>query len=190
MEESHLSVYVEKISQIHEALVCDVDRTEVPLARSTTAAFQVFAANLTALASLIISATLLLSFGNDRRDRNVAPARIDRDKGEIGGADVLAFILQEILHPDLDANLHGGIEHAVDGGAENHQIANVHRNQKVKMINGCGQSIVARVAMRSHGPGQVDPVHKASAKQCTERVSVVGQNNFRHLGLGIADGTG
>ncbi len=44
--------------------------------------------------------------------------------------------------------------------------------------------------MRGHGAGQIDPVHEASAEQGAERIGVVRQDDFGHLGLRIADRAG
>ena len=46
------------------------------------------------------------------------------------------------------------------------------------------------MTVRGHGGGQVNPVHEASAEQRSQRISVVGQNNLRHLRLRIAHRTG
>ena len=68
---------------------------------------------------------------------------------------------------------------------KNDEIADAHRNQEVNVIDGCGHDVVARVAMRGHGAGQIDPVHQASAQQGGERIGVIRQNDFRHFGLRI-----
>jgi hypothetical protein len=42
------------------------------------------------------------------------------------------------------------------------------------------------MAMRGDGAGNIDKVHQPSAKKIAQRISVVGQHNFGHLGLRIA----
>ena len=42
------------------------------------------------------------------------------------------------------------------------------------------------MAMGGQSAGQIDPVHQAAAEQRAQRVGVVGQNQFDHLGLRLA----
>src|SRR5438270_337856 len=42
------------------------------------------------------------------------------------------------------------------------------------------------MAMRGDGAGNIDKMHQPSAKKIAQRISVVGQHNFGHLGLRIA----
>src|SRR5579864_9639246 len=77
------------------------------------------------------------------------------------------------------------MENAVHGGLQDHQVAHVHGNQEIEVVNGSSDDIVAGVAVGGERAGQVNPVHQAAAQQGVERVGIVGQNNFRHLRLRV-----
>jgi len=47
---------------------------------------------------------------------------------------------------------------------------------------------VARVAVSGHGGGNIHPVHETSAKEAVEGIGVIGEDEFRHFRLRIADG--
>jgi hypothetical protein len=73
------------------------------------------------------------------------------------------------------------VEHAVDRGTQDDQIANANREKEIEMIDGSGYYVVARMAVRSHGSRQVNPVHQPSPQESAEWVGVIGKNNLGHL---------
>ena len=86
------------------------------------------------------------------------------------------------LHKDLDSNFHRSAVDPIHGRLENHQIANPHRNQKIQVIGRGGHNVAARVAMGSKRASNVDPVHEPPTQQGAERIGVIRQNKFHHLG--------
>src|ERR1700675_3768729 len=143
-------------------------------------------ANPAAAEGVFVAALLIVSFWYYRRDgQAAATSAIDGDKCQVGGADMTAGLGVVVLDPDFYADLHRRIKHAVDGGAQDHDVADAHGHKKIKMIDGRRDHIVARVPMRGHGRGHVDPVHKTSADEGIERVGVVGEDDLRHLGLRV-----
>ena len=82
------------------------------------------------------------------------------------------------------------MEDPIDRGAEDDQISYANRDKEIDVIDGGGDDVVAGVTVRSHGAGEIDPVHQTSAEQGRERIGVVGQDDFRHRGLRIADRAG
>ena len=68
------------------------------------------------------------------------------------------------LDPNLYTGLHGGVEGAIDGRAEDHEIADVDGNEEVEVIDGCGDDVALGVAMGGESSGDIDPVHEAAAE--------------------------
>ena len=66
----------------------------------------------------------------------------------------------------------------------------MYGREEVHVIDGGGDDIAARVSVSGEGAGDVDPMHEASAEQGVEGIGVVGENDFGHLGLGLARETG
>ncbi len=109
---------------------------------------------------------------------NSISSNIHGDKGQIGGADVTALFGAIILHPDLHPHLHRGVEDAIDRGAQDHEISDPYGHEKIQMIDGSRHHVRARVAVRGHGAGEIDPVHEASAEKCVQTVGIVGQDDL------------
>ena len=57
----------------------------------------------------------------------------------------------------------------------------MHRDFEIKMIDGSGHHVIARMTVRGHGGGKINPVHQAPAQQSAQHVGIVGQNNFGHF---------
>jgi hypothetical protein len=64
----------------------------------------------------------------------------------------------------------------------------MYRLDEVDVIHGRGHNVGARVPVGGHGAGHIDEVHQPSAQQIAQRVGVVGQDEFSHLGLGAGHG--
>src|SRR5579872_37903 len=144
------------------------------------------AADLPPFSCIVVPATLLVAFGDDRGDREASPSCVDSHKCQVGGTDMLAIVMQIVLDEDFYANLHRTMENAIYRRFQDHQIPDMYRHQKIEVINRRRDDISAGMTMRCHSSRKVDPVHQASAKQRAERVGVVGKNNLSHLGLRIA----
>lgn len=97
--------------------------------------FQEGPARLTPLARIIVAAALFLGLRNHGGDLQVTPTGVDRNKRQIGGADVLAIVVQIIFYPDFYTNLHRAVEHAIHGRTQDHEIADVHWHKEIQMIN-------------------------------------------------------
>lgn len=63
-------------------------------------------ADFAAAAGVLEAAFFIRGFGLERRDGNTAALRIDSDKGEIGGRNVMMRAGEGILDPDFDADFH------------------------------------------------------------------------------------
>ena len=101
---------------------------------------------------------------------------------EIGGADMVAFASEITFHPNLDSHLHGSVEDTVHGGLEDHEIADSNGDEKVQMVGRSSDYVAARMAMGSERTGDINPMHEAPAEQGIERIGVIGQHEFHHLG--------
>jgi hypothetical protein len=49
------------------------------------------------------------------------------------------------------------------------------------MVNGGSNDILSGVTVSGHSAGKVDPMHKPSAEQSAQGISIVGQNDFCHF---------
>lgn len=145
------------------------------------------AAKFTAAPRIFIATFFFLGFGNHGRNGKPVSGRVHRNKCEIGGADVPVLIRPIVLDPNFNPDLHRGVKSAVYGGTQDNEISNLDRHQKIHMIHGSGDYILAAVAMGSEGTGHVDPVHEAAAKKRVERVGVVRENDLGHFGFRFAN---
>ncbi len=92
-----------------------------------------------------------------------------------------------ILHPDLHAHFNRSVVHAIDRRTQDYEISHANRHQKIQVIDGRSYDICARVTMCSHGAGEVDPVHEASAEKRIQRIGIVRQNDLGHFRDRFAD---
>src|SRR6202790_3092738 len=119
-------------------------------------------AYLPASRGIFVATLLICGLGDDRRDRHAISGSIYGDKGQISGADVTALFGVIILHPDLHAHFHRSVVDAIDRRAQDYEISDSNRHEKIQMINRSRHHVLARVAMSGHGAGKVDPMHEAS----------------------------
>src|SRR5579863_4576312 len=115
-------------------------------------------AHLTALASIVITAALIVRLRNDCRNRDAASTGVDGHEGQVGRTHVFAIVEDVVFYPGLYTDLHRTAEHTVYRGAQDDQIPNMYRNPEVHVVNRRRDYIVSGVAMRSHGAGEVDPM--------------------------------
>ena len=101
---------------------------------------------------------------------------------------MLTRIHKVVFNEDLHPHFHRCMENAVHRGAEDHQVAHMGGRHEIQMIDCSGHYVIARMTMRRHGAGHINPVHQSSAEQGPKRVGVVRQNNLGHLRLRITDG--
>src|SRR5258706_11032951 len=160
-----------------------------PLLLSLLSARQFRAAQFAASEGIFIAALLFIGFRDDGRDGQVAARGIHRYERQVRRADMLVAFGVIVLHPNLDADLHGSVVNAIHRRAEDDDVSNANRHEEIEMINGCRSHVLARVPMSSHGACHIDPVHEASAEESIERIGVVGENDLRHLRLRIAHWT-
>ena len=64
----------------------------------------------------------------------------------------------------------------------------MHGANEVDVVHGGGNDVGVRVAIGSHGSGEIDKVHQATAQQIAQGVGVVGQDDLSHLRLGAGHG--
>ena len=102
----------------------------------------------------------------------------------------MCFIRDIVFDPNLDADFHRGMKNAIDRGAQDDQITDTNRKQEIQVVDRCGDHIMPGVAMGCQSARQVNPMHKASAEKCTQRIGIVRKDNFGHIRLGIADRPG
>src|SRR4029077_908295 len=110
--------------------------------------------DFTAAAGILVATPLLVSFWNDGWYLQMASRSVNGDKCQIGRADVLTTVEQIVLYPNFYSDLHGRVEHAIDGGTQDNQVTDVHGNPEVQMVDGGSNHVVPAVAMRSHGAGK------------------------------------
>ena len=115
---------------------------------------------------------------------------VDGDEGEVGRTYMATFTGDVALNPHLYAGLHGGVEGAVDGRAEDDEVADMNGNEEVEVIDRSGDDVALGVAMGGESSGDIDPVHEAAAKEGSERVRIVRHDDFDHFGLAVANRTG
>ena len=144
-------------------------------------AFYLQTPDLTPASGILVAASLLIGLGNDRRDREMVAGGVNGDKREVSRAHVLAMILNVILHPDFHSDFHRSAVYTIHRGAKDYQVADVHWDSEIKMIDGSSHHVVARMAVRGHGGGKINPVHEASAQESAQHVRIVGQNDFSHF---------
>src|SRR6202162_4241546 len=120
--------------------------------------------NFAATACILIATLLLFRFRDDGSDRQASALAIDGDECQVSGGDVLSLVLNIVLNPHLDPNLHGGAEYAVHRGSQDDERAHANGNEEVDVVHGGRDHVAPRVTMGGHGPGQVDPVHKAATE--------------------------
>src|ERR1035437_9349170 len=140
-----------------------------------------FPAQLPAVRGIFVAALFFRSLGNDGRDCHTISRGIYGHKSQIGGTDMVTLFGAIVLYPNLHAHLHRSAVDAIDRRAQDHEISDANGHEKIQMVNGSGHHVLARVTVSSHGAGEVDPVHEASAKKRVQRIGVVRQHELGHF---------
>ena len=131
------------------------------------------APHVAAASGFVVPPPLFISFRHDGRNGQMAPRGIDGNECKVGGAHVLAMVQQVVLNVNLNSDLHRGVKNSIHRRAENDEIADVSWRPEIKMVDGRCYYVVSAVTMRSHRSREVDPVHKASTQESSERVGIV-----------------
>ena len=147
-------------------------------------------AHLAAAACIFVAADLVFGFRDDLGDLDAAAIVVYGDEGEVGGGDVAELLLADVFDHGLDADLHGGVEGAVDAGLEDEEIANADGGDEIEVIHGSGDDKGACVAAGCHGADEIHELHEPASKEIAEGVAVGGKDDLAAFGLGGADGTG
>src|SRR5579864_2721351 len=169
--------------------LCDYDHNPRWKSARFAPTFQFGTADFPAPSGIVVAALLLFGLGNHGRDLQVLAGAVDGYERQVGGGYVLGRVGNVILNEDLHTHFHRAVEDAINRGAKDDKISDADRDQEIDVIDGGGDDVVTGMTVRGHGAGEIDPVHQASAEQGGERVGVVGQNDFGHLGLRIANRT-
>ena len=167
-------------TQVSSAILSSVSATTVSFGQTMFAA----------TTGIFIAALFFVCLENHWRNRNRATTRIHRDKRHISRTYVRARICKIIFYPDFHADFHGSVESAIDGRTQDNKISGAGGTYEIEMIDGSRHHVVARVAVRGHGGGNVHPMHEAAAEEAVQWVGVVGENEFRHFRLRVANGAG
>src|SRR5579863_5693034 len=168
MKNSHLSVRKKYLNAMSRR--CDARHT---LAQAAASSINMLLAYLTAPTRIVVTAALIVGFRNHRRNLDTTSAGVNCHESQVGRTHVLAIVQDVIFHPGLYSHFHRAVKHAIDRGAENYQISNVHRNPEIHVIDRRGHNIVPGMSMRGHGAREVNPMHQTTAKQGAERIGVI-----------------
>jgi hypothetical protein len=147
-------------------------------------------AHLAAAACVFVAAALVFGFGEDLWDFDAVAGGVYGYEGEVGGGDVAELLLADVFDHGFDADLHGGLEGAVDAGLEDEEVADADGGYEVEVVHGGGDGEGAGVAAGGHGSDEVDELHEAAAEEVAEGVGVGGEDDLAALGLRGAHGTG
>ena len=79
-------------------------------------------------------------------------------------------------------------KHAIHGRAQDDQLADADRVEKMQAIHGSGDHGPPGVAHSRHGAGQIDQVHDLAAEDVAQAVGIVGQRQLRVFGVRFANG--
>src|ERR1700679_3173151 len=82
-------------------------------------------AHLAAAAGVIVAAGLVFGFGEDLWGSDWVSGGVYGYEGEVGRGDVAELLLADVFDHGFDADLHGGLEGAVDAGLKDEKIADV-----------------------------------------------------------------
>src|SRR5713226_9149635 len=91
--------------------------------------------------SIFIAAPLIISLGNHGGNGKMPASGIDGNEGQVGRADMLATVVHVILHPDFHSDFHRSAVDTIHRGAQDYQVADVHRDFEVEMINRCSHHV-------------------------------------------------
>ena len=89
---------------------------------------------------------------------------IHRDKSEIGLRDLLAGVGNVIFDRDSDADLHRGLECAVDRRLQHDHVSDVDGHEEIDVIHGGRDDVGMGVPMGGQCAGEIDPVHESPAQ--------------------------
>src|SRR5271165_185882 len=133
-------------------------------ARIVPAAVAFCPANLSTPSGIVVAAALIVGLRYDGWNLDVASAGVDGNERQVGRTHVLAVVRDVVFYPRLYSDLHRGAEYSIYRGAQDNQVSNVHRNPEIHVIDGGGDHVIAAMAMRGHGSGEVNPMHEASTE--------------------------
>src|SRR6202034_1747628 len=113
----------------------------------------------------VMAAHFVRGLGERIRDADALALVVNGDKDEIGAGYVDDGAGAGVLSPHLDSHLHGRRKSTIDAGAQRKQVAEMDGADEVDVVHGRSDDVGARVAVGSHGSGQVNEVHEAAAEQ-------------------------
>jgi len=99
------------------------------------------------------------------------------------------LLLAHVFDHGFHADLHGGVEGAVDAGLEDEEIADADWCDEIKVIHRGSDDKGARVAAGGHGADEIHELHESPAEEVAEGIAVGGKDDLAAFGLGGADGT-
>jgi hypothetical protein len=146
--------------------------------------------HIAASAGVFVAAELVVGFGDGLGELDGFASLVERDEGEVGAGDVAEAFVFDVFDHGFDADLHGGVEGAVDAGFEDKDVADVDWSYEVDVVHGDGDGDAAGVAAGGHGTDEVDELEQAAPEEVAEGVRVAGEDDLGALGLGGADGAG
>src|SRR4051794_16209838 len=92
--------------------------------------------------SRILKAPLLFfCFGGHLRHGAVSSMPVDCDERQVGGTHMSPFARYVTFYRDLYARLQRCVEGAINGRLQDHQVAYVHRNKKIEVIDRGGHHV-------------------------------------------------
>jgi hypothetical protein len=144
-------------------------------------------AHVAAAAGVFVAAKLVVGLGDDLGDLHAFAAVVHGDEGEVGGADVAQGLCVYVFDHGLHADLHGGVEGAVDAGLEDEDVADLDGSDEVEVVHGDGDGDGAGVAAGGHGADEVDELHEAAAEEVAEGVGIARKDDLGALGLARTD---
>ena len=130
------------------------------LSPSMAPPFQFGTTDFTPAAGIVVATPLLVSLRNHGWDRHSIAGCVDGNKSQMRRGDVLRGVRDIVFDIDFDTDFHRSMKYTIHRRAQNYQIADPHRHQEIDVIDGCGDYMLTRMPVRSHGSRQIDPVHQ------------------------------
>ena len=137
-----------------------------------------------------VVALLVRRLWNHRRHLHAAALLVHGHKHQKCAGHVQQLAGLRVFGPGLHAHLHRSGKGPIDAGAQNHQIAQMYRADKVDVVHRGGHHVGTRMAIGGHRARHVDKVQQPPAQQVAQNVGVVGQHKLRHLRLRVGHGAG
>ena len=106
-----------------------------------------------------------IGLGDDRSSRQwLAVLVVDANEGELGSAGMYCTSGAWVFHFDADADLHGGIEDAIDRCFQGDHLAELDRFVEAQAIDRGSDADTVGVAHRRERRSDIDPVHQPTAE--------------------------